>query len=113
MHELSLCHAIIGIINEHIAERHCVRVLKVVLEIGQLAAVDPSALRFGFEAATKGTIIEQAILEIIEIEGEALCEPCQKTVKLDQYYDPCPLCGNFSLTITQGEALRVQSMEVE
>ena len=113
MHELSLCHAIIDIIHEHIAKKPCHRVLKVILEIGQLTAVNADALRFGFEAATQDTLIEKAILEIIEIKGRALCESCQKTVKLERYYDACPLCGNFLLTITQGEELQVKSMEVE
>ena len=81
--------------------------------MGQLAAIDPAALRFGFEAVTKGTLIEHAILEIIAIEGQARCESCQKTVKLERYYDACPRCGNFLLTVTQGEALRLKCMEIE
>ncbi|OGV48999.1 MAG: hypothetical protein A3F46_07400 [Legionellales bacterium RIFCSPHIGHO2_12_FULL_42_9] len=59
MHELSLCRAILDIINEHIAGKHCNRVKKIIIEVGQLAAVDESALRFGFEAITKGTLAEQ------------------------------------------------------
>ena len=113
MHELSLCQSILSIINDHIAEKNYHRVLTVVLEIGQLAPIDESALRFGFEAVTKGTIVELAMLEIIKIEGLALCQPCQKTIQLERYQDACPLCGNFSLTITQGDALRIKSMEVE
>ena len=93
--------------------KNCNRVKKINLEIGQLTGVDESALRFGFEAITKGTIAEHAVLGLIEIEGQALCDTCQKTVKLKHYYDACQTCGHFSLTITQGEELRVKSMEVE
>ena len=113
MHELSLCRAIIDIVNEHVAGTNCTRVKKIDLEIGQLAGVDQAALRFGFEAITKGTIAEQAVLNIIVIEGQALCDTCQKTVKLEHYYDACQTCGHFSLAVTQGEELRVKSMEIE
>jgi len=113
MHELSLCRAILDIINEQLAEKNCLRVKKVSLEIGQLAAVDESALRFGFEAITQGTIAEHAILDIINVEGQAICEACHKTVTLKHYYDPCQTCGHFSLKVTQGDALHVKSLEIE
>lgn len=113
MHELSLCRAILDIINEHIAGKQCKRVKKITIEIGQLAAVNESALRFGFEAITKGTVAEQADLDIITLQGEAICELCQKKVTLQHYYDPCKTCGHFSLKITQGEEMRVKSLEIE
>jgi len=112
MHELSLCRAILDMVNEQTTGKNHTRVTKITLELGQLAAVDASALRFGFEAITKGTIAEDADLNIINIEGKARCETCQKTVTLKHYYDACDICGHFSLTVTQGEALRLKSIEV-
>jgi hydrogenase nickel incorporation protein HypA/HybF len=113
MHELSLCQTIIGIINEHASTKEHHHVTKVSVEIGQLIAVDPAALRFSFDVVTKGTVAEKAVLDIIEIEGQAICDFCKKTVTLKRYYDPCQTCGHFALTVTQGEELRVTSMEVE
>lgn len=112
MHELSLCRSLLDIINEHIAGKPVKCVYKVTLEVGQLAAVDESALRFGFEMTTKGTLAESAILDIITVEGQAICNTCHQCVKLENYYDACQNCGQFSLTVTQGEELRIQSMEV-
>jgi hydrogenase nickel incorporation protein HypA/HybF len=112
MHELSLCRALLDIITEHTAGKRCNRVKKVTLEIGQLAAVDESALRFGFDAISKGTLAEHADLEIITRAGQAICESCQKTVTLQHYFDPCQSCGQFTLKITQGEEMRVKSLEI-
>ena len=112
MHELSLCRSLLDIINEHLAGKHFKCVTKVTLEVGQLAAVDESALRFGFDIVTKGTFAEGAILEIHTVGGLAICNMCHQCVKLDNYYDACQNCGQFSLTATQGEELRVLSMEV-
>lgn len=115
MHELSLCRHILDIINDHVSSslKSCNCVKKVVLEIGQLAAVDKAALSFSFDIVTKNTVADGATLEIIDIAGKAHCATCQKTVKLERYYDACPKCGTFSLTITHGEELRVKYMEVE
>ena len=113
MHELSLCQSMLNIVNEQIAGKKLIRVKKISLEIGELAAVDPAALHFSFDVVTKGTMAEKALLDIIVVDGEARCSICEKTVKLKRYYDACPDCGQFSLTITQGEALRVKSIEVE
>ncbi|OGV40721.1 MAG: hydrogenase maturation nickel metallochaperone HypA [Legionellales bacterium RIFCSPHIGHO2_12_FULL_42_9] len=112
MHELSLCRSLLDIINEHVVGNYFKCIKKVTLEVGQLSAVDESALRFGFEIVTKGTLAEGAILDIITIEGQAICNACHQYVKLEHYYDACLNCGQFSLTVTQGEELRIQSMEV-
>ena len=112
MHELSLCRSLLAIINDHLADRPFKCIKKVTLDIGQLAAVDEYALRFGFEIVTKGTLAEGAILDINTVEGLAICNACHQCVKLENYYDACQNCGQFSLTVTQGEELRIQSMEV-
>ena len=101
------------IIQANIAEKQLRRVKKITLEAGELAGVDHSALRFGFDVTTRGTVAEGAMLEILTIEGQAMCNTCQKIMPLKHYYDPCPACGQFSLTVTQGDELRVKSMEVE
>lgn len=112
MHELSLCRSLFDIINEHVAGKPFKCVKKVTLEVGQLVAIDESTLRFGFDIIAKGTLAEGAVLDIITIEGQAICNACQQCVKLENYYDACQNCGQFSLTVTQGEELRIQSMEV-
>lgn len=107
-----MCRAMLKVIEQHAMEKACHHVSKVCLEVGQLAAIDQHALRFGFEAVTQGTIAEGATLEIVEIEGKAKCAFCNKTVHIKQYYDACEVCGHFSLHIIQGEGIQVKFMEV-
>lgn len=113
MHELWVCRSILEIIKQNAIEKKCTRVKKVVLEIGQLTAVEKDSLMFSFNVITQGTVAEKAELHIIDIPGKALCESCQTMVPLRQYYDECSACGSYSLKITQGEELRVKSMVVE
>ncbi len=100
------------IIHDQLSGRHCHVVNKVTLEIGQLAAVDESALRLAFSIITKGTMVEPAVLEIIPVAGLARCNTCQHIVNIARYYDSCPDCGQFALVVTQGEELRLKNLEV-
>lgn len=111
MHELSLCQNILKIVQEYVHPPH-VDVTYIYLEIGVLAMVEKSALNFSFELLKKGTVAKRATLCFIDIPGRAFCDHCQKSVTITQYYDPCPYCQQFSLTITQGQELRIKSIEV-
>ena len=112
MHELSLCEGIIKVIEEQAAVQKYTKVEKVFLEIGALAGVELDALRFGFGVVIKGTIAEEAKLEIITVDGAAWCMPCEKTVKVSQRFDACPHCGSHQLQITGGDELRIKELEV-
>ncbi|KTC80295.1 hydrogenase maturation nickel metallochaperone HypA [Legionella cherrii] len=113
MHELWVCKSILEIIKQKAAATQCTRVKKIILEIGQLAAIEKDALTFGFKVITEGTIAENAELYIIDIPGEGLCESCQNRSPLQQYYDACQVCGGHQLKVIQGEELQIKSMVVE
>jgi len=113
MHELWLCKNVLEIINQEIANRNLQRVKVIYLEIGQLLSIDKMAFVFNFNVVTQGTLAAKAKLKIIDIAGKALCQLCNLEVPVNQYYDPCPKCSNFLLSIIQGEELCVKSMEVE
>ena len=112
MHELGLCKSILDIIDSSSVGHQFSCIKKIHLEIGALLAVDKRAMIFCFEVIAKNTKAKDALLEIININGEALCEDCKQIVKVQQYSDSCSNCGSFYLTIIQGEELRVKSMEV-
>ncbi|KTD49092.1 hydrogenase nickel incorporation protein HypA [Legionella rubrilucens] len=113
MHELWVCKSILDIIRENAIEKKFTRVKKIILELGQLVAIEKDALIFSFNVITEGTVAENAALHIIDIPGEARCESCKKRVPLRRYYDACPVCGSHSLKITQGEEFSVKSMVAE
>ncbi len=112
MHEMSLCEGILDTLQQHAALQNFQRVKTVWLEIGQLSSVEPDAMRFGFEVVMKGSLAENATLEIIEIAGQAWCTSCQTTVHIEHRYDACPLCGAYQLQVKDGEQMRIKELEV-
>jgi len=113
MHEMSLAEGIIQLIDDSAAKNQFQRVKTVWLEIGQLAGVEAEAMRFCFDAVTRGSIAEGATLEIIATPGQGRCYDCDKTVSVAARYEPCPQCGGYSVEVTGGTEMRVKELEVE
>lgn len=113
MHEMSIAEGVIQLLEEQATAQGYSRVRTVWLEIGPLAAVEVQALRFCFEAVTRGSLAEGARLEIVEVPGIAWCLGCSRSVPVRQRYDACPHCGSHHLQITQGDELRVKELEVD
>ena len=113
MHEMSLCESVLQIVEEQAQTQGFSRVLRVRLEIGALAGVELDAMRFGFEVVTRGTLAEDATLEIIALPGRAWCLKCCQSVGIQQRFDACPLCGGYQWTLTGGDELRIRDLEVE
>ena len=113
MHEMSLAESVMEIIEDAARTQKFLRVRTVVLEIGKLAAVEAEAMRFCFDAVTRGSIAEGAQLEIIETPGEGRCTACGKTVVMQEQYGLCPECGSACLQLVAGNQMRVKNLEVE
>jgi hydrogenase nickel incorporation protein HypA/HybF len=113
MHEMSLCESIMGIIEDEAKRQGFTRVKRVRLEIGALSGAEPEAMRFGFDAVTRGTLAEGAELEILPLPGTAWCLPCAAQVEISQRFDTCPVCGSPQVQVTGGEELRIKDLEVD
>jgi len=113
MHELSLCEGVLQVLENAARTQGFSRINIVCLEIGALAGVELEAMRFSFEVIKKGTLADNAKLEIISLPGQAWCLPCAKNVAIEQRFDACPHCGSYQLQVTGGEELRVKELEVE
>ncbi len=113
MHEMSLAFGILQIMEDAARAQQFQRVRSVLLEIGELSAVEPEAMCFCFDAVTRGTLAEGAQLKVIAVAGRGLCFNCNNTVPLAARYDPCPACGGHPVQATGGTEMRVKELEVE
>ena len=113
MHEMSLAEGVLRIIEDHAKKESFSRVKSVWLEIGALSGVEPEAMRFCFDAVTRGSVAEGAALEIIAAPGSGWCMQCSETMPMQELYSACPRCGGYQLQVTGGTEMRVKEMEVE
>lgn len=109
MHELGITQNIVAIAAEYAAGA---KVRRVSIEIGKLSAILPDAVRFCFDVCCQGTILEGAVLEIIETPGIGRCQCCGAEIQLSQPFGTCS-CGSHALDILQGQELKIKTLETE
>ncbi len=113
MHEMSLAESVREIVEETARTHGASRVASVRLEIGALAMVEIDAMRFAFDVVKRGSLADDALLEIVETEGSAWCMQCSKPVAITRRGDACPSCDGHQLQVTGGEQLRVLDIRID
>ena len=73
MHELGITRNVVAIVGERAQGQ---KVLRVTLEVGRLSGMFPDAIRFCFDVCSKGTALEGAELQIVDVEGRGHCSAC-------------------------------------
>ncbi len=113
MHEMGIALQIIEIATDSIpADLKDVRIEKVNLKIGKLAAVVPESLRFCFDVAVKETPLEGATLAIQELPVVARCQDCSAQWTINGPAFNCENCNSGSLEIISGRELDIESIEI-
>ncbi|MCK2088221.1 hydrogenase maturation nickel metallochaperone HypA [Thauera aromatica] len=112
MHELSLAEGVREIIDEAAAAQRFRHVRTIILEIGELAAVETESLQFCLALVLRGTLAEGATIQVETVAGSGRCPGCGQTVALRERYAPCPECGGFGVEPRAGTGMRVRALEV-
>ena len=117
MHEMSLVSSILDIANEELAKRQLTHLTRVVVHCGQLSNVVADSLLLCFEVLTKGTMHENAVLEVITIPLSLRCRHCGQCFTgegQEALWQPCPLCNaQCGHDIVQGKEFFIQQLEAE
>jgi hydrogenase nickel incorporation protein HypA/HybF len=109
---MSLAEGILQIVESTAQANEAQTVRAVWLELGALSHVELEALRFSFDAVKRGTVANEARLEVVTTPGRAWCMPCGEAVDLARLGDACPRCGSYQLQVTQGEEMRIKEIEI-
>jgi hydrogenase nickel incorporation protein HypA/HybF len=108
VHELAVIQ---GVVDQVTARLGQTRVIEVHLTIGRLSGVVPDALRFCFDLAAAGTILDGAALEIDEPDGRARCRTCQRDFTVARPILLCP-CGSADVQVISGQEMLIRSVKV-
>ena len=114
MHELGLAEGIVQIARQQIELHGARRVNAIKLLIGDAVAVDPEALRFGFEVVAESIPeLRGAVLEIETAPYRARCRSCSSQFDVVDFSAWCPVCGAASVDIISGNEFHVLEMDVD
>ena len=96
---------------EHAARFQAQRICRLNLRVGVLSGVVPEALEFAFEIVARGTIAENAALDIEVVPVVCSCPECgQEFEPRDLVYE-CPLCHRLSSQVRRGGELELAFLE--
>ena len=113
MHEMGIALQIIEIATASIPpDLRDVKIQKVNLKIGKLAAVVPESLRFCFDVAIKDTPLDGARLAIEELPVVAKCNDCHEQWTINSPAFKCENCDSGSIEILSGRELDIESIEI-
>lgn len=108
MHELALAESLFELIVE---KTETSKVRRIRVEVGRSLAVVPEALRFCFEVVSKGSPLEEATLEVVEIPISGRCSGCAWEGSVEGRVPLCPRCS-CAVELRTGGELRVREVEV-
>lgn len=114
MHEMAIASGILDVALQTALEHNAGQVLTIKVLIGEMAGVEPEALRFCFETLAEGTVAAMAALTMERTPLTGLCRQCRQTFPVtlrDRFF--CPHCHTATVDIVSGRELYVEQVEVE
>ena len=114
MHEMGIVLEIYRTCREAVREHGTGRLQEVRIAVGELAAVEPDLLAFGWEAVTADTADAGARLEIEWCRADQRCPACNEAKERSEgsWLRLCPDCGT-PLEVRGGDELDVLQIAFE
>ena len=112
MHEMGIANAVLDAVRTEALRLNGRHPSKVGVRIGELAAVDPEALHFCFDALVRGTDLEPLELDIEFCPRRHRCPQCNEVFAVLDYAMECPHCGSLRTEFVSGDELELAYLEV-
>jgi hydrogenase nickel incorporation protein HypA/HybF len=109
MHEFSIAYDLYATARRTALEHHADRVIKVIVEVGQMAMVNPEQVVFLFDTIKEDDLLfEKTILECNEVSPQTKCSCGYSGNEIFI----CPKCGALP-ELVKGREIVVTSVEIE
>lgn len=112
MHELSVAHGILELVQHHVPEDQAADVRAVTVRLGALSGIVADSLDFCFGAIVSGTPYAGASLVIERVPTRATCADCTREFAVNALVFRCPHCEGTRIRIVSGDELQVTSVEM-
>ncbi len=113
MHELSLAMSVMDIVVQEAQANNAKKIKEVVIEVGELAGVEPICFRTAIDAVIASSKYPQMKATIIDVPGSGECTECGTQFSAKDRIAICPNCGSWACRVTGGEVFRVESIIIE
>lgn len=109
MHELSLCRAVVDIVNRHAAGRD---VTTVHLRVGQLRQIVPDTLVYCWSLMNEDTPLARSTLQVESVPAAIRCRACTATTIISAPILVCGSCSGTDVEIVAGEEFLITTLDL-
>jgi hydrogenase nickel incorporation protein HypA/HybF len=113
MHELAVTQSILDIALKNAEKVSAKRITGINLVIGRLASVVDDSIQFYWDILSDGTIAKGAQLNFTRMRTEMCCLDCGNIFTPGEDTFACPVCEGNRVRVSQGDELRIESIDVE
>ncbi|HOP62305.1 MAG TPA: hydrogenase maturation nickel metallochaperone HypA [Spirochaetota bacterium] len=113
MHELSLAMNVREIVEDAAKNNGSSKVNEVNIVVGSFSSVVADALDFAMEIAKKGSVFENAKINIRTEKAMLNCSECGKDSEMEDYLMRCGHCGSGAVRVITGDRMYVESIDIE
>ena len=111
MHELSLAESMLRMVEQQLG-RKC-ELISATVTIGPLSGVSADALSFCFTEVADQMGFGRPELVVRQVPANATCGACGTDYDMPDPFTTCPECDSIVRTLTGGDQLTLDSVEVE
>ena len=112
MHEFSVVSALMSLVSEDAIKYNADKVSRITVSIGVMSGIEPNLFMEAYQSCKKGTVAEDAPLDIIHQEVEISCS-CGYCGGIEGVSFLCPKCQTTDIDVTAGEDMILQQLELE
>jgi len=113
MHEMGIANSVLDAVRTEMSRYPESYPTKVGVRIGEMAAIDPEALRFCFDAMIQETDLSSLELAIEVCPRRHRCLVCGHEFIVRDYDSSCQQCASLVTTCISGDELEFAYLEVE
>ena len=113
MHEMGIVVSFVRTAQDFAARNNAAKVLKVILQVGEISGIVPRYLDEFYPVVIEGTILEGSVLEIETIEASVFCTDCGTTYNPTRIDFKCPNCGSMQCDVITGRGLFIKEIVIE
>jgi hydrogenase nickel incorporation protein HypA/HybF len=113
MHEMSIVVSFVKMAEEYAVKNNAEKVLKVVLQLGELSGIEARYLHEFYPDVVEGTMLEGSELVIETIEASVFCTDCATTYNPTKSDLKCPACGSEKCDVIDGRGLFIKEIAIK
>jgi len=113
MHELSICQALIGQVEDLARENQAIVVRTIWLQVGPLSGAEIPLLEHAYPLAAAGTVAENAELFIEPMPVRVKCKTCGVESEASANRLLCGECGDYHTELISGDEMVLTRLEFD